>query len=640
MSKNINARIAMKRDTSANWTTNNPVILNGEIILVDTAEGQLRAKVGDGVKTYTQLPFTDEVIRALITEVENNNSAVVLTKNGEAKLLDTFNIVKLTQSEYNDLVAAGTVDPDALYLTEGGEEEESDALELGETADTAYRGDRGKIAYDHSQTTGNPHNTTKNNLGLGNVENKSSETIRSELTKANVTTALGYTPPEQDTTYDAASQTKAGLMSSEDKKKLDGIADNANNYTYTLPEAGDVLGGVKSGGDVTISGGIITVNDNSHNHSIEDITDYIPVGENVEGQEFIVFDNTITAQDGAEIFNDYENNIATGRFSHSEGLVTIAAGLASHAEGHFAFAEGDYSHVEGKHTTASGRASHAEGEGSTASGDHSHAEGGYTIASGEYSHAGGNATIAEGENQTAIGRFNIADTTSLFIIGNGYQEGTTDYRSNALRVDDLGNTYLAGNIYINGDETNPLTKTNIVVTDINGTSKTLETFNIVRISQANYDALVEAGTNDPDTLYLTENTGEGGNDNGNYLSLTGGTLTGPLDIADTTASTSSSTGALTVAGGAGIEGDLYIGGSLNVRGTVIDGSTSISGETTIDNSLNVAENITANGDITGSKVYGAVWNDYAEFRKADSIEPGRVVAENGDDTMSLTVGRL
>ena len=33
-------------------------------------------------------------------------------------------------------------------------------LALGETASTAYRGDRGKTAYDHSQTQGNPHNTT------------------------------------------------------------------------------------------------------------------------------------------------------------------------------------------------------------------------------------------------------------------------------------------------------------------------------------------------------------------------------------------------------------------------------------------------------------------------------------------------
>lgn len=122
MSKNINVRIALKRDTSANWTNYNPVLLNGELILVDTAEGQLRAKIGDGIKTYTQLPFTDEALRALITDVDNNNSAVVVTKNGESRLLNTFNIIKLTQAEYEELEASNSLDPDALYLTEGGSE--------------------------------------------------------------------------------------------------------------------------------------------------------------------------------------------------------------------------------------------------------------------------------------------------------------------------------------------------------------------------------------------------------------------------------------------------------------------------------------------------------------------------------------
>ena len=122
MSKNINVRIALKRDTSANWTNYNPVLLNGELILVDTAEGQLRAKIGDGIKTYTQLPFTDEALRALITDVDNNNSAVVVTKNGESRLLNTFNIIKLTQAEYEELEASNSLNPDALYLTEGGSE--------------------------------------------------------------------------------------------------------------------------------------------------------------------------------------------------------------------------------------------------------------------------------------------------------------------------------------------------------------------------------------------------------------------------------------------------------------------------------------------------------------------------------------
>lgn len=66
--KTFSTRIKSKRDTSANWESANPVLLNGEKIIVDTAAGEVREKIGDGVKTYSQLPFTDEKIRGLITE--------------------------------------------------------------------------------------------------------------------------------------------------------------------------------------------------------------------------------------------------------------------------------------------------------------------------------------------------------------------------------------------------------------------------------------------------------------------------------------------------------------------------------------------------------------------------------------------
>lgn len=53
-----------------------------------------------------------------------------------------------------------TLDTNLTYRWGGTEYIEiSPSLALGETASTAYRGDRGKIAYDHSQTNGNPHNT-------------------------------------------------------------------------------------------------------------------------------------------------------------------------------------------------------------------------------------------------------------------------------------------------------------------------------------------------------------------------------------------------------------------------------------------------------------------------------------------------
>ena len=125
----IDARIRQKRDTAANWTNNNPVLLNGELIVVETSTGAIRLKVGDGVKTFNQLPFLDETLRTLITDVDNNNSAVVMTRNGESQLLDTFNIVKLSEEEYNQLIASNTLDPDTLYFTVGeGDEKYSKVI--------------------------------------------------------------------------------------------------------------------------------------------------------------------------------------------------------------------------------------------------------------------------------------------------------------------------------------------------------------------------------------------------------------------------------------------------------------------------------------------------------------------------------
>jgi len=60
----------------------------------------------------------------------------------------------------------------------------SASLALGETSSTAYRGDRGKAAYDHSQTTGNPHGTTKGDVGLSNVPNVSTNDQTPTFTQA------------------------------------------------------------------------------------------------------------------------------------------------------------------------------------------------------------------------------------------------------------------------------------------------------------------------------------------------------------------------------------------------------------------------------------------------------------------------
>ena len=110
----------------------------------------------------------------------------------------------------------------------------SPSLALGETSGTAYRGDYGAIAYAHSQKrSGNPHGVTKSDIGLGNVENKSSADIRNDVTKANVTTALGYTPANQTDLNTLSSQipkTYAGSSSAGGPaKSAEGVIDYEGN---------------------------------------------------------------------------------------------------------------------------------------------------------------------------------------------------------------------------------------------------------------------------------------------------------------------------------------------------------------------------------------------------------------------------
>ena len=57
---------------------------------------------------------------------------------------------------------------------------------------------------------------------------------------------------------------------------------------------------------------------------------------------------------------------------------------------------------------------------------------------------------------------------------------------------------------------------------------------------------------------------------------------------------------------------------------------------TVTGTLQYNENVY----ISGNVMYGACWNDYAEYRISNCQEPGRVICENGDDTLSLATERL
>lgn len=208
------------------------------------------------------------------------------------------------------------------------------------------------------------------------------------------------------------------------------------------------------------------------------------IGKDVAGQTFTIDGTEVTASANAEIFGDYENNIAVGQWSIAEGSGTIAKGRASHAEGAYSKALNDGCHVEGYQTeatgywshaegemtkvtsyashaegsyctlpngtkrygTASGYASHIEGGGCHATGSCSHAEGLATTVSGAQSHAEGRYTIAAGGAQHVEGIANIEDTEGKYIHIAG--NGTFDSRNNAYTLDWDGNGWYAGDMEV------------------------------------------------------------------------------------------------------------------------------------------------------------------------------------------------
>lgn len=148
---------------------------------------------------------------------------------------------------------------------------------------------------------------------------------------------------------------------------------------------------------------------------------------------------------GAEIFNNYASNQASGPYSHAEGSNTSAIGEYSHSEGQGTCAEGDNgSHSEGWGTHAFGSSAHAEGTRTSALGGASHAEGEYTSAEGSSSHTEGYRTVAKINDQHVQGRYNIPDEISAHIVGNG----SWTENSNAHTLDWSGNAWYSGDVYV------------------------------------------------------------------------------------------------------------------------------------------------------------------------------------------------
>ena len=161
----------------------------------------------------------------------------------------------------------------------------NEGLALGETSTTAYRGDRGKTAYDHSQiTSGNPHNVTATDVGLGNVTN----------------TGDSDTPVSGGTT-----KFTTGGAYTELNKKADKVASAINGHLAGLDANGNLTDSGVVANDVIQK--VATATGLLKDDGTVDTTSYAP-----SANAYLVGDTAETTIDDTDYFPFYDTS-ATGK---------------------------------------------------------------------------------------------------------------------------------------------------------------------------------------------------------------------------------------------------------------------------------------------------------------------------------------
>lgn len=419
-------RIQTKRNTDDGWRKweeeqlndpNNPapgVLLEGEEILVLTKQKELRRKIGDGVKRYTQLPFTDENLRALISEQDINmkdgtgeNSLVGndIDNNQAISAYSTAlgNGTTAGSKGFRIIASSGTAGKEGTYTLEGytGDYEVGDEYSLRIT--NMY--DRqGKItAIDDTNgviTVDNYAAETLAELGEGETDLGDKNTFRVESKPLIGNIDIG----------------KSSVAFGIDSKALGFMSFTEGSSTIAYGKYAHAEGNTTEAGYSAHSEGRFTHATGHHSHAEGYSTTASKDGAHAEGKNTVASgsishaEGNSTTASGDRAHAEGENTLASGSKSHAEGYRSNknndtlgATGVIAHSEGYDTTASGEASHSEGRATIASGKNSHAEGQDSKASNQASHAEGVTTLSGNSGSHSEGKFTYAGGEGAHAEG---------------------------------------------------------------------------------------------------------------------------------------------------------------------------------------------------------------------------------------------
>jgi hypothetical protein len=97
----LTAKIQLRRDTSANWTSNNPILLAGEMALstdvLYTGTDQPRYKIGNGIDTWLNLDYVPEGGGG--TSYPENLYLTVVNKTGDNLLATGYKVLKVQTAQ-------------------------------------------------------------------------------------------------------------------------------------------------------------------------------------------------------------------------------------------------------------------------------------------------------------------------------------------------------------------------------------------------------------------------------------------------------------------------------------------------------------------------------------------------------------
>lgn len=339
---------ATNNDDAVNLKQMNDAIMGGSFTLPAATEDDLGGViVGDGLAVTVDgtlsAELTPEIAEATYIKLTEKGVADGVATLGADGLIPTSQLPSYVDDvvEYANKAAfpptgeAGKIyvalDTNITYRWGGTEYVEiSASLALGETHSTAYYGDFGKAAYDHSQIVdANPHNTTAAQVGaLPTVGGAMTGSIAMGTNKitglANGTDATdAVTKGQLDTKQDAITGTQGQFV---------GFDANGDPEAKDLPLASDtVLGVVKKGDRITI-GADGTISADDQNGITQDEADarYLQLAGGTMTGEINMNNNNITGaynivangstSDGLR----FENNGSTARILCGGGTTAIS----------------------------------------------------------------------------------------------------------------------------------------------------------------------------------------------------------------------------------------------------------------------------------------------------------------------------